>query len=109
MELPKGFSLNPLLRASYVIDPADHAAGIADRDAVFRNILCDDASRSDHAPSSNSYARQEDGTSANPATVPDRHWKRLCPAKIFAALRVPIGRQALLQLHRMCRCINLHI
>ena len=59
MELPKGFSLNPLLRASYVIDPADHAAGIADRDAVFRNILCDDASRSDHAPSSNSYARQK--------------------------------------------------
>ena len=52
--------------------PPDHAARIPARDAVWRNILCDDGIRADDRAVANVYARHHGHILADPDVVADR-------------------------------------
>ena len=54
-------------------DRAQHAARVADRDAVRRDVLRHDAARADHAVVADRHARADDDVRAEPAVIADHN------------------------------------
>ncbi len=92
-----------------LIDLAYDAAGVTYREAVGRNALGNDATRTDDTASPNGNTSYDDDISTNPATIFYGDGEGVGAAKIFFAIRAAVGGQPIGQFYGMGRSGQVHI
>ena len=91
------------------VDFTDNFTWISCCQGICRNGFGHNASCTDHASPADSDARQDDYSSADPASVFNGDRQGVCMPDIFDSVRRFGWCQTLVQLYGMCRRINLHI
>ena len=96
---------------SYIcsINLSDHTAGITDGQRICRDILCHNASGSDHGAVADGHTGQDDHAAAQPAAVTDADWQGISAAEVLSGSGTPVRSQPVNQFYRMRRRIELHI
>ena len=77
-----------------LVDFTNHAARIARRCDICRNIARHHGTCTDNSAIPDAHARQYDDAAAQPAAIADRNWPGIRPAEIFEASPITVGKPA---------------